>query len=124
MDLAILTKQVANLSKAVGNFIKGELNSLKKEDIETKSMNSLVTYVDKNAEKMIVSELKVLLPEAGFITEEDSSLEKAEVYNWVIDPLDGTTNFIHGLPPFSVSIALIKDNEPLIGVVYEINLDE
>lgn len=124
MKLDIITKQIVSLSKKVGSFIKSEVNNLKFEDIETKSHNSLVTYVDKTAEKMIVSELRKLVPEAGFIAEEDSSLAKSDDYNWVIDPLDGTTNFIHGLPPFSISIALAKGVEPIIGVVYEVNLDE
>jgi myo-inositol-1(or 4)-monophosphatase len=64
------------------------------------------------------------LPEAGFITEEKTTTKIGERYNWIIDPLDGTTNFIHGLPVFSVSIALKEYDELVLGVVYEINQDE
>jgi myo-inositol-1(or 4)-monophosphatase len=64
------------------------------------------------------------MQEAGFIAEEDTEAERAEEYNWVIDPLDGTTNFMHGLRMYCVSIALLKKNEPILGVVYEINNDE
>ena len=65
-----------------------------------------------------------LLPESGFIAEEGTSDKKGEKYNWIIDPLDGTTNYIHGLSPWAVSIALQEDNEMVIGVVYEVGLDE
>jgi len=73
---------------------------------------------------MIVSALQEVLPEAGFITEEKTISRVGERFNWIIDPLDGTTNFIHGLPVFSVSIALQENEELVMGVVYEINLDE
>jgi myo-inositol-1(or 4)-monophosphatase len=65
-----------------------------------------------------------ILPEAGFITEEKTSTKKGEIYNWIIDPLDGTTNYIHKLSPFAVSIALMEKDEIILGVVYEISLDE
>ena len=65
-----------------------------------------------------------LLPEAGFIAEEGTSDRKGERYNWIIDPIDGTTNFIHGLSPYAISIALEDKNEIILGVVYEIGLDE
>ena len=84
----------------------------------------MVSYVDKTAEQMIVSALEKLLPEAGFITEEKTVNRTGERYNWIIDPLDGTTNFIHGLPVYSVSIALQEYEELVLGVVYEINQDE
>ena len=83
-----------------------------------------MTFVDKTAEQMLVKALHELLPEAGFIAEEGTSTVRGIRYNWVIDPLDGTTNFLHGLPCFSVSVALVDGDEPVIGVVYEINLDE
>ncbi len=124
MKLDIITKQVVNLSKAVGHTIKSESKKFTESDIESKGLHDLVTYVDKQSEKIIVQELGVLLPEAGFIAEEDSTLKTKEKYNWVIDPLDGTTNFIHGLPPYAISIALLDGEEPIIGVIYEINLGE
>ncbi|MGZ3871349.1 MAG: inositol monophosphatase family protein [Mucilaginibacter sp.] len=65
-----------------------------------------------------------MLSEAGFITEEKTIKKVGERYNWIIDPLDGTTNFIHGLPVYSVSIALQEFDELVLGVVYEINQDE
>ena len=72
---------------------------------------------------MLIDELKKLIPEAGFIAEESGIVESV-VYRWIIDPLDGTTNFVHKIPLFSISIALQENGQTVIGVVYEINLDE
>lgn len=123
MDLEALCDQVVSLSKEVGAFIRKERKNTS-IDIETKSLNSLVTYVDKESERRIVEKLKSLLPQSGFIAEEGTSKEKGATYNWIVDPLDGTTNFIHNIPCFSVSIALMRDSEIVLGVVYEINMDE
>jgi len=68
--------------------------------------------------------LEDILPEAGFITEEKTKMKIGERFNWIIDPLDGTTNFIHGLPVFSVSIALKEYDELVSGIVYEVNQNE
>jgi myo-inositol-1(or 4)-monophosphatase len=98
-------------------------------------MNSFVTYVDKESEKRLVKGLKKILPEAGFITEEGTILQsRKEKYIWIIDPLDGTTNFIHGVPCYCISIGLYlspsqggrgrKNGEMILGVIYEPNLDE
>lgn len=122
IDLENLCKEVNSLAREVGAYIK--LQKVTINDVETKSKNSLVTYVDKTAEEMIVKKLAMLIPDAGFITEEETFVKKGEVYNWIVDPLDGTTNFIHSIPCFSVSIALQRNNELVLGVVYEINLDE
>jgi myo-inositol-1(or 4)-monophosphatase len=73
---------------------------------------------------MIVEALRNLLPGSGFIAEEGTGASSDERYKWVIDPLDGTTNFIHGVPPFAVSIALMEDDEIVLGVVYEITHNE
>jgi myo-inositol-1(or 4)-monophosphatase len=84
----------------------------------------MVSYVDKTAEIALVKGLRLLLPEAGFVTEEKTASIAGEQYDWIIDPLDGTTNFIHGLPTYAISIALQCDGELVLGVVYEINRDE
>ena len=103
MHLELLTKQVSNISRVIGGFLKNELKNINMEDIETKGLNNFVTYVDKKSEKQIITELRKLLPEAGFIAEENASLQKKEEYNWIIDPLDGTTNFIHKIPLFAIT---------------------
>lgn len=124
MNLSVLTQSVVQVTKNTGDYIKGEIDILTEKEVELKSLNSLVSYVDKSAEKMLVEALSNLLPEAGFIAEEGTSNKKGELYNWIIDPLDGTTNFIHGLPIYSVSIGLSYLNEIIIGVVYIPALNE
>jgi myo-inositol-1(or 4)-monophosphatase len=123
-NLKDITLAVNILSLTVGEFIREQQSKIKASDVQTKSLNSLVSYVDVEAEKMLVSGLRELVPEAGFLTEEETtSQEKGDVF-WIIDPLDGTTNFLHGLPVFAISIALMQHNEVVLGVVYEIGHDE
>jgi len=124
MQLESLTQQVTKIAKQAGDFIRQERKSFSHDKIEYKGLNDMVSYVDKNAERIIVSGLEKILPEAGFITEEKTTTKIGERYNWIIDPLDGTTNFIHGVPTYSVSIALKEYDDLISGVVYEINLDE
>ncbi|MDT3400948.1 inositol monophosphatase family protein [Mucilaginibacter terrae] len=119
-----ITNQVTEVAREAGDFIRQERKNFSADRIEFKGLNDLVSYVDKTAEQKIVSSLKKILPEAGFITEEKTTTIVGERYNWIIDPLDGTTNFIHGLPVFSVSIALQEYGELVAGVVYEVNQDE
>lgn len=123
-DLSALRDQVVELTKKVGHFIQNEAAQFDMSKMERKGFNDLVSYVDKQAEEQLVAGLQQLLPEAGFITEEGTITEKGEEFNWIIDPLDGTTNFIHGLPVYSVSIALQQQQELMIGVVYDITRDE
>ncbi len=122
MNLEIICHKVNQLSKEVGEFIRNQRISIK--DVETKSKNSLVTFVDKTAEKMLVEKLSEIIPDAGFIAEEGTSDKVGAIYNWIIDPLDGTTNFIHGVPCYCISIGLTRNEELVLGVIYEINLDE
>lgn len=122
-QLSDIQSSVSLLCKEVSDFIKAELHKVSASDIEEKDMNSLVSYVDKKAEEMIVASLKKLTPEAGFITEEDTVSQEEKELMWIIDPLDGTTNFLYKIPHFSISIALAKNNELIFGVVYEVMLD-
>ena len=124
LDYKLVCSEVAEVAKKAGSFIRNEKTKFSFDKVETKSLNSLVSYVDKNAELQIVNGLKLILPKAGFITEEETETKTSEKYNWIVDPLDGTTNFIHGVEPFSVSIALMENDEIVIGVVYEIGKDE
>lgn len=124
MNLQDIKTEVIEISKEAGSFLIREQGKLKKSDIETKSKHDYVTYVDKSSEKLIIEKLSEILPESGFIAEENTSSKKGEKYNWIIDPLDGTTNYIHGLNPFCVSIALMEDEELVLGVIYDPRLDE
>ena len=124
MHLENLTNEVIGIAKQAGDFIRQERKNFDANKIEYKGLNDLVSYVDKTAERIIVSDLEKVLPEAGFITEEKTTTKIGQRYNWIIDPLDGTTNFIHGIPSYSVSIALQEYDELIMGVIYEVNLDE
>lgn len=125
MDLDTINDHAIALIKEVGNWIKFQQESFTKNHIEEKGLNNLVSYVDKEAEQKIVSGLTKIFPEAGFLTEEGTIAqnESAE-WQWIIDPLDGTTNFIHGIPFYCVSVALAQDGDIIIGIIYDPNLDE
>ena len=123
-DFREICMSVTRLTADVGKFILGEGKKLKYSSVEKKGHNDLVSYVDKQAEEMLVTELKKIFPEAGFITEEKTSEIKGTDFSWIIDPLDGTTNYIHGMPCFCISIALMNHNDLVLGVVHELNFDE
>jgi len=119
---AILTGMIA-IAKQAGAYIKKERENFSYDTVEIKGLNDLVSYVDKSSEKMIVEGLAALKPEAGFIVEENTKSEKKE-FNWIVDPLDGTTNFVHGINCYAVSIALAHHDEIIAAVVYEVSKDE
>ena len=119
-----LCLQVCEIAKQAGSFIRKEAGAFSVRNVEIKGLHNFVTYVDKGSERLIINRLQEILPEAGFIAEEGTNTTRGERFDWVIDPLDGTTNFIHGLPPYSVSIGLLDNHIPVLGVVYEITLDE
>ena len=139
LQLEELTRGVCEIAKQAGAYIREERRKFSLESVERKHAHDYVSYVDKGSEKQIVSALRQLLPEAGFITEEgttkmeegrgkmeeDSAISpQSSALTWVVDPLDGTTNFIHQYAPYAVSIALLQGKEILIGVVYEVCHDE
>ena len=119
-----ITRLVCNIAREAGSYIKKERVNFSVDKVERKHAHDYVSYVDKGSEQMIVKALSEILPEAGFITEEGSAGHTDEQYVWVVDPLDGTTNFIHDFAPYAVSIALCKGREIVVGVVYEIVSDE
>ena len=122
-QLVLLQKHVEILSREVGSFIRGELNIVEHSDIHEKDINSLVSYVDETAEKTIVNSLQSQVEGAGFITEENTVNQGRKEYTWIIDPLDGTSNFLNKIPHFSISIALQHKEQLLLGVVYDIMRD-
>ncbi|HEX2921349.1 MAG TPA: inositol monophosphatase family protein [Bacteroidales bacterium] len=123
-DLKGITLQMEQIALEAGEFIRNEAVSFDISSKETKGVNNFVSYVDKNSEELIVNKLKELLPDAGFLTEEETVKNIGKKYTWVIDPLDGTTNFMHGLPPYAVSIGLMEDEEYVAGVVFEVTSRE
>jgi len=124
MNLEVISKQAINLVKEVGFFIHTESKKISAKDVEEKGFNDFVTYVDKEAEQRLINDLRKIIPQAGFIVEEDSTQNRASDFNWIIDPIDGTTNFIHSIPVYSISVALSYKDEIVLGIVYEINSKE
>lgn len=124
MNYEKLCEQTTDIARRAGKYIMGELGKILFENVESKGKHNYVTEVDKGSEAFIIQELQKLIPESGFIAEEGTNTKKGKIYNWIIDPLDGTTNFIHGAPPVAVSIALMENNEIVIGVVHEIFKEE
>lgn len=123
-NLDQLTSAVCALSRSTGKFLRKERENFSLSRVMVKGRNNFVSDVDKSAEEQIVASLRGLLPEAGFIAEEGTAGCSNERYRWVVDPLDGTTNFIHGLAPYAVSIALMDGDEVVLGVVHEAVADE
>lgn len=122
MDLEKIKEGVIDTCREVADFINREGASFDRTRIEQKQVfNNLVSYVDKESEKKLVIALRKLFPRAGFITEEGTVEQSSEhEFNWIIDPLDGTTNFLHGLPPYAISIGLAREKKPILGVIYDI----
>lgn len=126
MQLEKILEAVKQLAVDAGTFIAEQRQNFDASRVESKQSHDYVSYVDKGCEQMIVARLKEILPEAGFITEEKTTTQKddnAELF-WVVDPLDGTTNFIHDLAPYCVCIALRNKTDILLGVVYEVTRKE
>lgn len=120
-----LLPQVCEIAKEAGAFIREQRLSFAADAVEDKGYHDVVSYVDKQSEIMLVEKLSILWPSAGFITEEKTVGRSADAaYEWIIDPLDGTTNFVHNIPAYCVSIALTHNRKVILGVVYEINMDE
>lgn len=119
-----LCLKTCELARETGKFMAAERLNFDPSSIEYKGVHDLVSYVDREAEIRIIKKLSELLPESGFIAEEGTTDRRGELYNWVIDPLDGTTNYIQGIPVYAVSIALMKGDEIVLGVVYEVGQDE
>lgn len=122
MDLKSIDLEVVDLCRSVAAFIRTERENFDNTRIEQKEkFNNLVSYVDKESEKKLVTVLSKILPQAGFITEEGTvEQSQSNEYNWIIDPLDGTTNFLHGLPVYAISIGLAYRQEIILGVVHDV----
>jgi myo-inositol-1(or 4)-monophosphatase len=118
-DLKALCAEIEIAARQAGEFIMNESATFDVRNTEIKGLNNFVSYVDKGSEIMLIDKLGSLIPEAGFIAEEGTSVKKGDKYNWIIDPLDGTTNFLHGVHPFAVSIGLMEGDEVMAGVVHE-----
>ena len=124
LDLKKVCREIEIAALEAGEFIQKESVGFDINRTEKKGLNNFVSYVDKGSEKLLVKKLGNILPEAGFLAEEGTSKKVGLKYCWVIDPLDGTTNFLHGLHPYAISIGLKEEDEIVAGVVHEVSGNE
>ncbi len=124
INLEYIAESTAELAKLTGAYLMAESMAFSRNSIEFKEKNNPVSFVDKKAEQRLVEGLSKILPEAGFLVEEQTVGASDADWQWIVDPLDGTCNFIHGLPIFCVSIGLMFQGRMKVGVVFEANNSE
>ena len=118
MDLLTVERDVMQVCLEVGAFIGVEGASFDRSRvIQKEGFNNLVSYVDKESEKKLVGALSKIIPGSGILGEEGTKLDSSNGYVWIVDPLDGTTNFTHGVPPFAISIGLTYHEKLVLGEV-------
>jgi myo-inositol-1(or 4)-monophosphatase len=116
-------KFLVELALKVGNYQLKNLNKIK--SYTSKKDSSIVTKIDQHSEQMIISAVKKAYPNSSFITEETGNIPlKGSDYLWIIDPLDGTSNYYHGVPLYSVSIGVMMGDELTHGVIYNSAMNE
>ena len=106
-------------ARSAGDLIIRKINKLPQLHIESKAPNDYVSEVDRQAESLIIDELMKAYPNHGIVAEESGKTDGTEEYTWIIDPLDGTTNYLHGFPHYAVSIACQKGKRLEHAVVYD-----
>ena len=106
-------------ARAAGNVILRNVDKVDRLNIEVKAQNDFVSQVDHQAEEQIITTLRQSYPNHTILAEESGLDDQTSDYQWIIDPLDGTTNFLHGFPQFSVSIALKHKNRLEVAVVFD-----
>ena len=104
---------------ASGQILMDNFGKVSKNDIRKKAATDFISFVDESSEKKIIEIIQQSFPDHTFFAEEGGILDNQSDYVWIIDPLDGTTNYLHSIPVFAISIALKRKDETLIGVVYD-----
>lgn len=118
----MIIDKVKYIAKEAGEVVREGFSQNISIEYKTDASN-LVTNVDKASEKVITDFIKKEFPTHSIIAEESGNKENSSDYTWVIDPIDGTTNFAHKLPIFGVSIGIQKNGENIIGVIYDVMRD-
>jgi myo-inositol-1(or 4)-monophosphatase len=121
---ALLTVMV-NAAHKAGRSLTRDFGEVENLQVSVKGPGDFVTNADKSAEKIVFDELRKARPTYGFLMEESGEVQGTDgQHRWIIDPLDGTTNFMHGIPLFAVSIGLERAGEMVAGVIYNPVMDE
>jgi myo-inositol-1(or 4)-monophosphatase len=123
MQINKVADKALKIVKDTADYIRKARLKLPDHEISYKKDNSLVTSIDLGAEERLVSKLADLIPGAGFLAEENHD-DRDKNLLWIIDPIDGTTNFVHNFPMYCISVALAREGKVLMGIVYEVNSRE
>ena len=107
-----------------GRLLRNSVGKVKSIETKKGNVRDLVSEIDRASEATIIGIIRQRYPDHGFLAEESGGSDHATEYKWVIDPLDGTINFLHGVPVFCVTIALEHRGEIIVGVTYDPNHDE
>jgi len=113
-----------NIARTAGQYLLDHKGQISKDNIDEKGRNDFVTFVDHQSEKLIVKAIHGQYPSHEILAEEGSAITSTADYRWIIDPLDGTKNFIQDIPMFCVSIAMEFQSKIVVGVVYDPVHDE
>lgn len=124
MDLSKKVGDFIQIIYDTGNYISTSRLELTSSDSKRKADRSLVTHIDVGAEEMLKSNFLSILPNSGFLGEESGQTNPNQEYLWIVDPIDGTTNFIHGFPMYCISVALYHVDKCIFGTVYDVPNDE
>ncbi len=119
-----LKTEVIEVVQEIAIFIRNAYGKIKEKEIFEKGHNLLVSRIDREAEALLLERLAKLVSNPSFLAEESEVSQVKTATRWIVDPLDGTTNFLHQIPCFAISIALEYKDEIVLGVVHEINRDE
>jgi len=106
-------------AQKAGSLIRRNFQNIAGSDIQAKGRNDFVTRVDREAEEAIKAAILKEFPRHRILAEESGDSAAASDFLWVVDPLDGTTNFIHGIPHFAVSLALLEKGRVIFGLIYD-----
>ena len=101
-----------------------DFGEIEKLQVSLKGPGNFVTVSDKKVEKILIDELQKARPNYSILSEEIGEINNDESFRWIIDPIDGTANFLHGIPHFAISIGLEKDKEIICGIIYDPIKDE
>ena len=120
---ANINVMVKTCRKAAKILIR-DFGEVEKLQVSVKGPGDFVTASDKKIEKIIINELQIARPNYSILSEECGEIKKDDSFKWIIDPIDGTSNFLHGMPHFAISIGLEHENEIICGIIYDPIKDE
>ncbi len=123
-EIAQILQVGSQAAKTAGAYLLSHFGTIRPDEVDEKGRNDFVTFVDRESEKRIVQIIREAFPHHAVLAEEGGSYQKDGTYQWIIDPLDGTTNYIQHIPFFCVSLGVRKGSEVVAAIIYDPNHDE